>query len=79
MGMMSQNILLAAKELGIHSVPAVNLVVYPDLIRNELDIPYKLSIILGIASGYAHSEEPINKHKGLRRPIGDALRVLEKK
>ncbi|MEW5897918.1 MAG: hypothetical protein AB1652_01925 [Bacillota bacterium] len=34
--------LLAAREFGVDSIPAVNLVAYPDLIRAELEIPENL-------------------------------------
>ncbi len=75
LGMMSQSIMLAAKGLGVDSVPAVNLVGYPDLIRRELNIPDTLSVVFGIALVYAFLNDPINKHRSLRRPIEEVVRI----
>jgi len=71
LGSLSQSIMLAAQGLGIDSAPAVNLVVYPDIIRNELNIPDELSIVFGIAIGYGDSVSPQNTYRTPRRPLKD--------
>jgi len=45
-GMFAMGVMLAAREYGVDSIPAVNLVAYPDLIRTELEIPENLTILL---------------------------------
>jgi nitroreductase len=74
LGSLSQSIMLAAQENGVDSAPAVNLVAYPNLIRNEIDIPDELSIVFGIAIGYKDIESPQNKFRSSRRPIEEVVR-----
>ena len=75
LGMMAMSIMLAARELGVDSIPAVNLVGYPDILRAELDIPANLMIVMGLALGYGDPEQLVNKPRTPRRPIGDAVRL----
>ena len=42
LGSLSQSIMLAAQEYGIESAPAVNLVAYPKIIREEIEIPRQI-------------------------------------
>jgi len=51
----------------------VTLVAHPDLIRKELKIPDDLSIIIGIALGYADTEHPQNQYRTPRRPVQEAV------
>jgi nitroreductase len=71
LGSLSQSIMLAAQGLGVDSAPAVNLVVYPDIIRDELKIPDELSILFGIAIGYGDSVSPQNTYRTPRRPLDE--------
>ncbi|MEW6275437.1 MAG: nitroreductase [Bacillota bacterium] len=73
-GMFAMSVMLAAQEYGVDSIPAVNLVAYPDLIRTELEIPENLTILLGIALGYGDLEHPANKPRSVRRPIQEVVR-----
>ena len=68
LGALSQSIMLAAVERGLATMPAVNLVLYPDVIRRELGIPEGLSVVFGIAIGYADPAEPINRFRTERKP-----------
>ncbi|HUI44506.1 MAG TPA: nitroreductase [Nitrospirota bacterium] len=73
LGLFSQSIMLAARHFGLHSAPAVTLVAHPDLIRKELKIPTGLSIIIGIALGYADAEHPQNQFRSTRRSVQEAV------
>ena len=73
-GMLAMSVMLAAQEYGVDSIPAVNLVAYPDLIRTELEIPENLMILLGLALGYADQEHPANKPRSVRRTIQEVVR-----
>ena len=74
LGMLAQSIMLAATEAGLGSIPAYNLVVYPDILRRELDIPEELLIVIGIALGYADESSPHNRFRSPRRGLDDVVR-----
>jgi nitroreductase len=73
LGLFSQSLMLAARHYGLDSAPAVTLVAHPDLIRKELKIPDDLSIIIGIALGYADAGHPQNQYRTTRRTIQEAV------
>jgi nitroreductase len=73
LGLFSQSLMLAARHVGLDSAPAVTLVAHPDLVRKELSIPDHLSIIIGIALGYADAEHPQNKFRSPRRTVQEAV------
>ncbi len=73
LGAISQSIMLAAREEGVDSAPAVMLVCYPDLIRSEMGIPDHLKIVIGIALGYADPDFPVNRIRASRRPIQEVV------
>jgi nitroreductase len=75
LGALSQSILLAAAERGLATMPAVTLIDYPEILRGKLGIPDDLSIIFGIAIGYADQQHPINKFKSVRRPVSDVVTI----
>jgi nitroreductase len=75
-GMLAQSIMLEAQQYGLGSIPAYNLVSYPDIIRKELEIPDDLSIIIGIALGYSDAQHPQNKFRSPRRPIQEVVRFI---
>ena len=73
LGLFSQSLMLAARHYGLDSAPAVPLAAHPDLIRKELKIPDSLSIIIGIALGYADTGHPQNQYRTTRRTIQEAV------
>ena len=73
-GAVAQNIMLAAKDNGLDTVPAYNLVAYPNILRKELNIPEDLLILIGLAIGYREHGMPINDFRSHRRPINDVVR-----
>ncbi|MBI4322545.1 MAG: nitroreductase [Chloroflexi bacterium] len=75
LGMFAQSLMMAAQEFGVDSVPAVNLVAYPDLIRQELQIPENLMVLFGVALGYGDPDDLVNKPRSLRRPVEDMVRL----
>ncbi len=64
-----QNIMLLAVNHGLGTIPQAMAVVYPDIIRKELDIPEDKLIALGIAIGYPDLKNPINKDWRDREPL----------
>jgi len=76
LGAICQSITLAAQDHGVDSAIAINLVVYPDLLRAELGIPRELLIVIGIALGYRDSGDPEDPFRSARRPLSDAVRFV---
>jgi nitroreductase len=75
LGSLSQSIMLAAQEYGVDSAPAVNLVVYPDIIRKEIEIPEKMNIIFGIALGFKDTKSQQNTFRSPRRPLDEVVHI----
>lgn len=73
LGMLAQSIMLAAQDYGVDSAPAAMLVAYPDLLRAELGISQELSIVFGIALGYADPEDMHSQYRSPRRPIEEVV------
>jgi nitroreductase len=76
-GAYSQTFMLAALEQGLSTIPAITLVLYPDVQRRELKIPDNLKITIGMAVGYADRENGINKFVSARKPLGETVRFFE--
>lgn len=77
MGGLSQSIMIAARDMGLDSAPAINFVVYPDILRRELNISDELSIVFGIAVGYKDLESPQNSFRSSRRPLDEVVKYFE--
>ena len=73
LGAYSQSLMLSATEQGLDTIPAVNLVFFPKIIREELHIPENLKIVIGIAVGYADKAHGINAYRSSRRPFEDVV------
>ncbi len=68
-GLITQNILLIATANGLGSIPAIQPVLYPDILRKILNIPDSKLIILGIPLGYVDSSNPVNEFHSMREPL----------
>ena len=68
-GMFLQTLLLALTERGLGSCVEVSIVGYPEIVRAELDIPGELSMLCGLAVGYADPDFAANNLKIGREPI----------
>ncbi|MDD5703615.1 MAG: hypothetical protein PHU23_16400, partial [Dehalococcoidales bacterium] len=60
-------------EYGLGTIPALTFVGYPDIIRQELEIPQELLIVFGVALGYEDMASPINNYRSSRRPIEEVV------
>ncbi len=70
------SLMLAATEKGIDSIPAYELVKYPEIIRKNLQISDDESIIAGIALGYA-SDSKLNDFRAEKLDIVDILKIYK--
>ena len=68
------SLMLAAKELGVDSIPAYEIVKYPDVIRQHMDIPDDEDLIMGIALGYEASDK-INEYRSPRLDVDEILTI----
>jgi nitroreductase len=71
------NLAAALTERGLSSCAEVSVVGYPEIVRAELDIPEELSILSGLAVGYADPDFAANKLKISREPIGENAVFLD--
>ncbi|MCL2827058.1 MAG: nitroreductase [Eggerthellaceae bacterium] len=76
LGAYSESLILAATEHGLGTIPAINLVAFPDIIREELGIPENLDIAIGVAIGYPDVSNKINTYRSPRRPFDEAVRFF---
>jgi nitroreductase len=76
-GMFLQTLLLALTERGLDSCVEVSIVGYPEIVRAELDIPEELSMLCGLAVGYADPDFAANKLKIGRESIGESAVFLD--
>lgn len=76
LGAFSMSLMLAASEKDIDSIPAYELVKYPQVLRDNLPIPDDESIIAGIALGYA-SDSVLNTFKSSRLDLDEILTIIK--
>ncbi|MDZ7662696.1 nitroreductase [Thiohalophilus sp.] len=74
MGMFIQNVMIAAKGLGLDTCPQASLAEYPDIVRQQLDLPTDLQVVCGMALGYADPDHPINQYRLERLAVDEFTR-----
>ena len=74
LGLFTGGLLLAIHDEGLGGVPQAAPMVYPDIIRKELDIPSNISLILSVSVGYPDYEAPINKYRSTRKGQDEYVR-----
>jgi nitroreductase len=68
-GLVAQNIMLLAVKHGLGTIPEIQAVAYPDVLRKILSIPDSKLIVLGIALGYPDQDHPISQLRSEREPV----------
>jgi nitroreductase len=68
-GAITQTILLLATENGLGSIPAIQPVIYPDFLREKLNLSASKLMVLGIPIGYPDWEAPVNKLRTTREAV----------
>jgi nitroreductase len=61
--------MLLAPGYGLGTIPEIQAVLYPDVLRKTLEIPDSKLIVLGIAIGYPDWDEPVNQLRSEREPL----------
>lgn len=62
-GMFLQNIMIAARAYGLHTCPQVSLANYPEIVKQQLQIPDDQTVMCGIALGYEDTQAPANQYR----------------
>ena len=69
-------LMLAAKDLGVDSVVAYELVKYPDVLRKYVKIPDDEDIAVGIALGY-ENDDIVNKFRAKKSTLEDVCQFIK--
>jgi nitroreductase len=76
MGTFIQNVMLAAKGLGLDTCPQAALAEYPDIVRNIVGVTKEKALMCGMALGYADPHAAINQYRTTREPIESFTQFL---
>ena len=68
-GLIAENIMLLATKYALGTIPEIQAVLYPDVLRRILGIPDSKLIVLGIAVGYPNWDDPVNQFQSQREPL----------
>lgn len=76
LGAFGENLMLAASDAGLASMPAFEFVKYPDILREYLPVPDKELIGMGIGLGYARDKK-VNEFHSSRVPLDEMMKISE--
>lgn len=76
LGAFAQNLLLSAADKGIGSIPAYEIVKYPEIVRKNIEISSDEVLAAGIALGYAE-ENDVNRFSSRRMPLEEFLTIKD--
>ena len=77
LGMFLQNIMLLAREHGLHTCPQEAWAMFHPQIREYLNVPENEMIFCGMAVGHADETAPVNTLESERAPLAEYLTVRE--
>ena len=76
-GMFLQNIMLLAREHGLHTCPQEAWAVWHRIIREYLAVPENEMVFCGMGIGYADENHPVNALVSDRAPLGEFVSVKD--
>ena len=76
-GMFAQSLMLSLTAEGLASCPQTALSFNADLVREVLDIPPENKLLFGISFGYEDAEDPANRCRTQRAPLGECIRFYD--
>lgn len=77
LGMFLENVMLLAREHGLHSCPQEAWALFHSTIRDYLEVPANEMIFCGMGIGYADETAAVNSLMSERAPLGEWLTVRE--
>jgi len=76
-GMFLQNVMLLAREYGLHTCPQEAWAVWHRIIRDYLSVPENEMVFCGMGIGHADEIHPVNALASTRAPLGEFVIVKE--
>ena len=73
LGAYAQSVMLLAQEQGLSTIAAITSVLFPDVIRRELNIPDNLNVAIGIPIGYADEDNALNNFHSARSTLSETV------
>lgn len=73
-GLVLENIMLLAAAYGLGTIPEIQSVAFPDILKKVLGISDSKLIVLGMAIGYPDWDHPLNKFRSEREPMDKVAR-----
>ncbi len=70
-GIVAENIMLLALDHGLGTIPAIQAVAHPEILRKTLAISDSSLIVLGIGIGYEDESSPLRQFRSGREPLDD--------
>ena len=77
LGSFSTNFLLAAEEKGYSRIVAASIVFFADRIREIIDIPDDIKLVVGIGIGYVDEDHPLNQPEAPRNSPEEFTRFFD--
>lgn len=69
--------LLAARALGVDTIPQAAIAAYPDFVRAQCGLPAERKVVCAISFGYADPSHPANQFRTSRAPLEEIAAFLE--
>jgi len=76
-GMFLQNVMLAARGVGLETCPQFALAMYPDVVAQHVDAPAGHDLVCGLSMGYGDPEAPVNRYRTERMAVDEFLTWAE--
>lgn len=76
LGMFIQNVMLAAMEFNLGTVPQAALAEFPDIVRHALQVPDTQVLACGMSLGYADNKMAVNQYRVERADIRSFTRFF---
>lgn len=73
MGMFLQNVMLAARGVGLETCPQFALAMYPDVVARHVDAPAGHDLVCGLSMGYGDPDAPVNRYRTDRMAVDEFL------
>lgn len=76
MGLFIENVMLAARGLGLETCPQASFAEYPDIVRQIVNVPKEKSLLCGMSLGYADYENPVNQYRTERATVEEFTKFI---
>ena len=77
LGGFAATFMLAAEEKGYSTITAASIVFFADRIREVIDVPDDIKLVVGIGIGYADENHPLNKPESPRNSSEEFTRFFD--